>query len=80
MSHRDSSISKQSVINDVIGSGASESYERVTNRDLLVYLLLYLREGAVPIKGVYEYPRDGAVPIEGVCLSCVVLPPGVCLV
>jgi hypothetical protein len=59
MSHRDSSISKQSVINDVIGSGVSESYERVTNRDLLVYLLLsliYLREGAVPIKGVYEYP------------------------
>jgi hypothetical protein len=55
MSHRDSSISKQSVINDVIGSGASESYERVMNRDLFVYRLLswfYLREGAVPIKGV----------------------------
>jgi hypothetical protein len=36
----------------------------------------YLREGAVPIKGIYAYPRDGAVPIEGVCLSCVVLPLG----
>jgi hypothetical protein len=41
------------------------------NRDLLVYrsiLWFYLREGAMPIKGVYEYPQDGAVPIEGVCL------------
>jgi hypothetical protein len=39
-------------------------------------ICFYLREGAVPIKGVYEYPRDGAVPIEGVCLSCMVLPRG----
>jgi hypothetical protein len=40
------------------------------------YCWFYLREGAVPIKGVYEYPQGGAVPIEGVYLSCVVLPPG----
>jgi hypothetical protein len=59
------------------GFGASESYERVTNRDLVCEMgLLYLREGAVPIEGVYEYPRGGAVPIKGVDLSCVVLPPG----
>jgi hypothetical protein len=60
MSHRDSSISKQSVSDDVksiVGSGASESYERVTI--CLVYLVLS------PIRSRAHQGRLGVSPRWG---------------
>src|SRR5580693_9284208 len=74
MSHRDSSISKQSVINDVIGSGASESYERVTDQDLLVYPSSIV--GPSPRRSHAHQGRLGVSPRWGRAhrgrLSCVI--------